>query len=115
MKMKHPCYFRSGHSSGMVSGLGCAAQTMFPSFPGSSLPPHSLSRDDRRDVDKLSFQIHASVPTDFVRPGEGKSFLLGYKSFSFQEHSVILSPKGDFPANNNPCRPRPGAFVFKPS
>lgn len=100
---------------GFWVGLCCPNHFPILSWQQNSIPCCSLSGGDANNMDKWSFQTHASLPADIVRPCEGKPFLLSYKSFSFLEHYMIPSPKGDFPANNDPCRPLPECFIVKPS
>lgn len=57
------------------------------------LPARGISGGDANNMDELSFQNHASLPTDTVRPCEGKSFLLSYENFPFKECCVIPSPR----------------------
>lgn len=81
------------------------------------LPPRSISGGDANNMDELSFQNHASLPTDTVRPCEGKSFLLSYEDFPFKECCVIPSPRGGWllaAASNDPHRPQQSSFIFQP-
>lgn len=101
----------------MVSGLGCAAQTIFPSFLGSRiLSPAAASPEVMLTTWINEAFKHMQVfPLILSGPARESLFFSVITAFFFLEHYVIPSPKGDFPANNDPCRPPPESFIFKPS
>lgn len=86
--------------SGMVLGLG-------------SVPHCILSGGDIVTWINGAFKFMQVFPMIFFMPCKVKSFLLCHKSISFQQHNLLLSPKGDFPASKNPCWSSPGSFVLK--
>ena len=84
------------HKSGMDSGLGCAAQTVFPSFPGSSVPHRSLSGGDANKRINEAFKYMQVFPLISSGPARESLFFSVIRAFLSKSTMRFSAPKVTF-------------------
>lgn len=82
--------------SGMVSGLGCAVQTIFPFFSGSSVSHRSLSGGDMVTWINEAFKFMQVFPIIFSGPARLSLFFSVIRAFLSKSTICFSAPKVTF-------------------